>query len=53
MMRVVLGCAGVGDLVVDFETRDGHNLEEGLPVEVDVFEVGILLVVDIGVCEAR
>ena len=38
---------------MDFEAGDGHDLEKGLPVEVDVFEVGVLLVVDVGVGEAE
>ena len=37
---------------MDFEAGDGHDLEKRLPVEVNVFEVGVLLVVDVGVSEA-
>lgn len=42
----------VEEFVVDVEVAGGHDLEEGFPVEVDLIEGGIFLVVDVGVGEA-
>ena len=36
---------------MDVEAGLRHDLEERLSVEVDVVKVGVLLVVDVGVCE--
>jgi hypothetical protein len=50
----VPGDVGVVDeFVVDVEVAGRHDLEEGLAVEVDPVEAGVLLVVDVGVREAE
>ena len=38
---------------MNFEARDGHDLEQRLTVEIDIFEVGVLLVIDIRICKAE
>ena len=43
----------MGYFVVDFEARDRHDLEKRLAIEVDVFKVRVLLVVNVGVSKAE
>ncbi len=38
---------------MDVEVGPGDDLEEGLAVEVDILELPVLLVVDIGVSESE
>ena len=44
---------GVCEFVVDVEVALGHDLEEAFPVEVDLLELLVFLIVDVGVGEAE
>lgn len=49
----VLQIFGIIELIVNFKVGRRHDLEERLTVEVHIIEGGVLLIVDIGVCESE
>jgi hypothetical protein len=43
---------GLHHLIVHFEITSREDLEEGFSTEVNIFEIVVFLIVDVGVCKS-